>query len=444
MSSIPQSPSLPSPLQGRHVLVGVTGSIAAYKACDLVQRLKERGADVRVVMTRSAAGIIHPNALAALTGAPVLTDAWEGVSSGAMPHIDAARWADLFLVAPCTAHTLAELSLGLTGSPLSMTALAYSGPLAVAPAMNTVMLTAVPVQEHLARLRARGVHILPTGDGTLACGEIGDGKFATPEEITAYAELILALSGKGEGGGAPAGLPLPAFGTRRVLVSGGHTEEPLDGVRYLANRSSGKTALALARAFRLCGADVHLVLGRADEAPPAGIRVTRVRTSADFQDVMAAAAPQADAVVMAAAIADFVPAASATDGKWKASRELRALELSPAPNILDALGKARPAGQVLVGFALEAENAVAYGLEKLRARRCDLVVVNTPLHSAQVAPGAGFGGDAVEAALLAPEHAAPGAEAPVLRLQSKAALAADVVRAVAARLSSPSAGAVRP
>ncbi len=428
---------IPMSLSQKNILVGVTGSIAAYKACDLVQRLKEQGASVRVVMTHSATRIIGPDALAALSGHAVLTDAWNGVSEGAMPHIDAARWADLFLVAPCTAHTLAELSLGLTGSAVSMTALACSAPLAVAPAMNTVMLSSAPVREHLERLAARGVHILPTLNGALACGEVGEGKLTTPEEIAAYAALILATPTAT----APGTSRAPSLAGARVVISGGHTEEPLDGVRYLANRSSGKTAIAIARAFRLAGADVHLVLGRAGEAEPNGIALTRVTTSAQFREALRAAQPQADVIIMAAAIADFVPAPGNGSGpgegtgpgteKWKASRDLKTLPLSPAPNILAELGAAKPAGQTLVGFALETRDALAHARAKMTERRCDLLVVNTPL--APTATPSGFGEDQVEAAILttSPPHG-PGAPADEtnLTLMDKAALATDLVRAV--------------
>jgi phosphopantothenoylcysteine decarboxylase/phosphopantothenate--cysteine ligase len=404
-------------LQNKKILLGVTGSIAAYKACDLVQRLKEKGATVRVVMTHSATRIVHPNAFAALTGAPVLMDAWEGVAHGAMPHIEAARWADLFLVAPCTAHTLAELSQGLTGSAVSMTALAYHGPLAVAPAMNTVMLDAAPVREHLSRLTTRGVHVLPTLNGSLACGEVGEGKLTTPEELAAYAELILTFAGK-----------VPDFSGKRILISGGHTEEPLDGVRFLSNRSSGKTAVAIARALRLAGAEVHLVLGRAEEPEPNGMHLTRVRTSAEFRDVLLAAQSSANAVIMAAAIADFVPQAQSALEKWKASRDMKSLALTPTPNILEELGAHKATVQVLVGFALETGAARARALEKMHARHCDLMVVNTPLGRA----GAGFGEDVVEAAILSPSDGSDDAD---LRLLGKDELAVDLVRRVAAVLS---------
>jgi len=419
-------------LHNKHILVGVSGSIAAYKACDLVQRLKEKGAQVRVVMTHSATRIIQPAALAALSGHPVLTDAWEGVADGRIPHIDAARWADLFVVSPCTAHTLAELAQGLTGSPVSMTALAYDGPLAVAPAMNTVMLNAAPVRGHLDDLRSRGVHVLPTLNGELACGEVGEGKLTTPEEITAYAELILAARERHEGA-----VGLPDLSGKTVVISGGHTEEPLDGVRFIANRSSGKTAIALARAFRLAGANVRLVLGRAEEPEPNGILLERVTTSADFRKALHAAQPQADAIIMAAAIADFVPATAAAEEKWKASRALKALNLAPAPNILGELGTAKKAGQILVGFALETRDALTHARAKLTGRHCDLLVVNTPLSGGTGASTpSGFGADQVEAAILT----ATSPVEPALEMTGKAALAVAVVRAVARALQSAETG----
>jgi phosphopantothenoylcysteine decarboxylase/phosphopantothenate--cysteine ligase len=410
-------------LQDKHILVGVTGSIAAYKACDLVQRLKEKGAHVRVVMTHSATNIIHPNALAALSGHPVLIDAWDRPSlNSSMPHIEAARWADLFLIAPCTAHTMAELAAGLTGSAVSLTALAYNGTVAIAPAMNSVMLHAAPVRENQARLEGRGTHILPTLDGNLACGEVGEGKLTTPEEITAYADLILAFK---DFGASP-----PLLSGKSILISGGHTEEPLDGVRFLSNRSSGKTAIALARAFRLAGADVHLVLGRAgplEGGAPNGLALTRVRTSEEFHAVLTASAQTADVVIMAAAIADFIPVIplDKAGGKWKGSREKKTLDLQPAVNVLETLGRGKRPGQILAGFALETENAIAHGIEKMQARNCDLMVVNTPLSQ----PGLGFGEEAVEAVVL-PKGATGG----TLRPQGKSELATEVVRQVAALL----------
>lgn len=400
-------------LQGQRILIGVTGSISAYKACDLVQRFKEKGAEVRLVMTETATKLVHPNTFAALTGSPVSLNAWDDVAAGKIRHIELARWADAFVIAPCTAHTLAELSMGLTGSLISMTALAYAGPLIVAPAMNTVMLDSAAAQANAKILLARGVHLLPTASGDLACGEVGEGKLITPEEIVQYTDLILSFG------------TVPKLQNKKVLISGGHTEEPMDGVRFLSNRSSGKTALAIARAFRLAGASVRVVLGLADEEPPAGMNVTRVKTSSEFRDALLA--ENADVIVMAAAIADFVPAKTDA-GKWKGSHTLKTLELQPSQNILEELGNQKPAGQVLVGFALETESPTAHALEKMTARHCDFMVVNTPLSK----PGTGFGEDQVEAFIL--EAGDETKKLGPLSVVGKNQLAVDLVKRVAARL----------
>ncbi len=402
-------------LKDQRVLLGVTGSIAAYKACDLVQRLKEKGASVRVTMTENAARMVHPNTFAALTGHPVAMDAWADAGRGAMTHIDNARWATIFLVAPCTAHTLAELSLGFTGSIVSMTALAYRGPMLIAPAMNTVMLGSDPVREHIRRLQARGIPVLPTSSGVLACGEEGEGKLITPEEIVAYADLFLGY-----------GYAIPRLEGIRILISGGHTEENLDGVRFLSNRSSGKTAAAMVRAFLLAGAQVHLVWGMADVPAPPGAKVTRIRTSAEFLERMRAGQKDADAVIMAAAIADFIP--DSETGKWKDSKSLKKIELRRAPNILGELGQGKRKGQLLVGFALETDQPVTRAREKLAARNCDLIVVNNPLARA----GLGFGEDGVEAAIL--DARGPAIKSERLSVMEKNGLAAELVRRVAAKL----------
>ncbi len=401
-------------LKDQHILLGVTGSISAYKTCDLIQRLKEKGAEVRVALTPAACRLVQPATFAALTNAPVFQDVWSAASP--MPHIEYARWADAFVIAPCTAHTLAELSLGLTGSPISLTALAYRGPMLIAPAMNSVMLASAPVQEHCQRLARQGIRILPTGSGVLACGEEGDGKLLSPEEIVSYIDLNFAFSHE-----------VPVLAGAQVLIAGGHTEEPLDDVRFLSNRSSGKTATALARAFQLAGATVHLVFGRAEEPAPAGMQVTRVKTSEEFRQIMRAQQPHHDVVIMAAAIADFIPSRFSS-GKWKDSKSLKKIELNPAANVLQELGENKIKDQILVGFALETEAPIAQAWEKLLARRCDFMVANNPLARA----GIGFGEDEVEAFILPASPAPRGSEQ--LSLMEKNRLAADLVQAVAAKI----------
>lgn len=377
-------------LKDKHVLIGVTGSISAYKVCDLVQRLKDEGAQVRVIMTPSAAKLVHPNTFAALTGYKVPTDAWSGTEQGAMDHIDFARWADIFLIAPCTAHTLGELAQGLTGSLVSLAYLVFQGHAYIAPAMNSVMLNSPAVQRNLAVLREHGNVILPTGEGVLACGEVGHGKLLDVAHIIAYVKSHLALK---PGAGAQA---YPALPGRKVLISLGHTREKWDDVRFVSNRSSGKTGLALARAFQLAGAEVSVVAGATEEIPSPGLVVAQVETSADFRREMLARQASADVVIMAAAIADFVPA-QVQKGKVKDSKSLKKIDLKPFPNILKELGEKKRKGQFLIGFALETENALAHAKAKMLERHCDALVVNNPVGG----PGkSGFGQGRVMAAVL--------------------------------------------
>lgn len=370
-------------LKDKHVLIGVTGSISAYKACDLVQRLKDEGAKVRVIMTPSAARLVHPNTFAALTGYKVPIDAWTGTEQGAMDHIDFARWADLYLVAPCTAHTLGEFALGLTGSLLSLVYLVFEGKTYIAPAMNSVMLNAPAVQRNLDLMRRKGDVILPTGEGVLACGEVGHGKLLEVAHIISYMKTHLSLKGT-----------YPALAGRKVLISVGHTREKWDDVRYISNRSSGRTGLALARSFHLAGAEVQVVAGATEEALPPGLVVAQVESSADFRKEMLARQSQADVVLMAAAVADFVPAAP-QKGKVKGSKTLKKIDLKGFPNILGELGQRKKAGQVLIGFALETQDAIAHAKGKMEDRNCDAMVVNNPVDGKT-----GFGKDRVFAAIL--------------------------------------------
>ena len=370
-------------LRDKNVLLGVTGSISAYKACDLVQRLKDAGANVRVIMTPSAAKLVHPNTFAALTAYRVVVDGWSGVEGGAMDHIDLARWADIYLIAPCTAHTLGELAHGLTGSLLSLVYLVYAGNAYIVPAMNSVMLDAPAVKRNLEILKSKGDVILPTGEGILACGEAGYGKLLDVAHIIAYLATSAALA-----------RTFPGLQGKRVLISLGHTQEKWDDVRFLSNRSSGKTGLALARAFLLAGARVHIVAGVTDEPVTPGPSVIRATTSADFQRELLGRQAEADVIIMAAAIADFVPAQT-HKGKQKDSKSLARMELQPFPNILLELGRRKTQGQVLVGFALETTDVMTHARAKMDERHCDLMVVNNP-----VSETTGFGKGQVMAAVI--------------------------------------------
>lgn len=419
-------------LENKKVLLSVTGSISAYKACDLVQRFKDEGAIVKVIMTQSAAKLVHPNTFAILTGSSVSVDIFSSCENGKMDHIDLARWADIFVIAPCTAHTLGEIANGLTGSIVSLAYLVYDKPVFIAPAMNSVMLAADSVQRNIALLKNKGDAILPTGEGILACSEVGYGKLLDVMQIVHFIKSALTLS------------PLKSLNSfttlksfekkfktlagKKVLISLGHTEEKWDDVRFISNRSSGKTGLALARIFYLAGAKVHLVAGVMEDSIPPGFMVTRVKTSSEFLECMLDHQSESDIILMAAAIADFVPA-SVIVGKRRDSKSLAQIELKPFPNILMELGKRKKAPQILVGFALETEDAINHAKKKMVERNCDLIVVNNPVDSISNQSGemesetnqslgigiglglnvaSGFGKNRVNAALLLnPSHDTP-------------------------------------
>jgi phosphopantothenoylcysteine decarboxylase/phosphopantothenate--cysteine ligase len=322
---------------------------------------------------------------------------------------------------------LAELAHGLTGSLLSLIYLVYTGRVFVAPAMNTVMLDAPATRRNLSLLEEKGDVVLPTGEGILACGEEGHGKLLDVGHIIAYVKTRLALDKAGLAGPGSALGPDPAIGMgplrgKRVLISLGHTREKWDDVRFLSNRSSGRTGLALSRAFRLAGAEVTVVAGNTDEAVTPGFPAVRAGSSEDIRREMLARQDEADVIIMAAAVADFVPAQT-HPGKRKDSKSLGNMELRPFPNVLQEMGARKREGQILVGFALETSDPIAYAQAKMRERNCDLMVVNDP-----VAADSGFGKGKVMAAVLDGKHAHP------LEEWDKDDLAAAVVRAVAGRL----------
>jgi phosphopantothenoylcysteine decarboxylase/phosphopantothenate--cysteine ligase len=341
------------------VLLGVTGSVAAYRSCEVVRLLVRAGHDVQVVTTPDAERFVGADLLAALSRRPVVRD---GVAlDGSYPHLDASREASVFCVAPCTANTLAKLALGLADSVLTQSALAAAGPLCVAPAMNLRMWHHPATQAHVETLRARGVVLIGPDGGELAEGESGMGRMSAPDEI---AGAILRLL-------EPAAGP---FGGRRVLVTAGGTREPLDGVRFLGNRSSGRMGAALADEAASRGAEVVTVLGSSLVRPARGT-VVDVETTAELEHEARAQAQRADVVLMAAAVADYRPAEPLT-GK-RPRRDRWSLDLVPTQDVLAGIGADRRPGQVLVGFAAEmGEDAVERARQKLERKHLDLVVCN--------------------------------------------------------------------
>jgi phosphopantothenoylcysteine decarboxylase/phosphopantothenate--cysteine ligase len=352
------------------ILLGVSGGIAAFKSAELVRRLKGAGHAVRCALTRSAAAFVTPLTLEVLSAEPVYQEEYLTASgSGLEAHIEAARWAEALVVAPATAHLLARLALGLADDFLTTTALAFSGPVVVAPAMHAAMWEKETVREHVATLARRGVRIVGPVAGPLASGEVGMGRMAEPEEIAAAIEAIEATAGivGSPGAGALAG--------KNVLVTAGPTHEPIDPVRFLGNRSSGRMGFALAAEAARRGAAVTLVAGPVEIPTPPG-RVTRidVTTAQEMEGAVREHAPAADLVLMAAAVADFRPRSAAPE-KIKKEGGVPTLELEATPDILAGLRSLSPRA-VVVGFAAETTNVDAHARAKLARKGVDFLVAN--------------------------------------------------------------------
>jgi phosphopantothenoylcysteine decarboxylase / phosphopantothenate---cysteine ligase len=348
-------------LAGKKVLLGVTGGIAAYKAPDLVRRLRERGAEVRVVLTASAGRLVTPLTFQAVSGNPVRSGLWDEAAEGAMGHIELARWADLVLVAPATADFLARLAAGMADDLLATLCLATAAPIAVAPAMNRQMWASPATRDNLQQLLARGVRVLGPGSGDQACGETGEGRMLEPLEI---------IAGLTDAGAAEPGV----LAGQGVLVTAGPTREPLDPVRYLTNRSSGKMGYAVAAAAARAGANVVLVSGPVELAAPPGVRVVRVETAAQMRAAVQEGLPGTTVFVSAAAVADYRPVTAAPHKLKKTEGELR-IELVRNPDILAevAAGTPRP---FVVGFAAETERVEEHALAKLEGKRLDMIAAN--------------------------------------------------------------------
>lgn len=342
------------------VLLGVSGGIAAYKSAELVRRFRARGHEVRCALTRSAAAFVSPLTLEVLSGHPVWQEEYlTPTGSGEEAHITAAAWAEVLCVAPATAHVLARLALGLADDFLTTTALAFSGPVVVAPAMHSSMWEKPAVQEHMDTLRRRGVWIVGPVEGPLASGEVGMGRMSDPEEIAAAAE------------GAAGSGPLAG---RTVLVTAGPTYEPLDPVRFLGNRSSGKMGFALATEAARRGARVILVAGPVRLATPPGVQRIDVTTAREMEDTVRTHAPAADMVVMTAAVSDFRPSNPAAS-KIKKEDGLPVVELEENPDILAGLRDVAPSA-VIVGFAAETRELERNARRKLERKRADFLVAN--------------------------------------------------------------------
>ena len=404
------------PRERPRIVLGVSGGIAAYKACDVLRGLTESGHDVRVVPTESALRFVGEPTWAALSGQPVATDVWSDVHE--VPHVRLGQRADLVLVVPATANLIAKAAAGQADDLLTSTLLTARCPVVFAPAMHTEMWEHAATVANVATLRRRGAVVLEPAVGRLTGTDSGKGRLPEPDEIVEVARQILARKSTE-----------PDLGGRHVVVSAGGTREAVDPVRFLGNRSSGRQGYALARAAAGRGARVTLIAANVGLPDPAGVDVVSVGSAADMHGAVVRAAAAADAVVMAAAVADFRPVAPAGKKIKKASGDAPAIELEQTPDILAdiASNRARP-GQVIVGFAAETGDAMGtvleYGRRKLKSKGCDLLVVN------EVGENLGFESDDNEAVILG----ADGTATPVPR-GPKAALANVVWDLVADRLA---------
>ncbi|MDT0343730.1 bifunctional phosphopantothenoylcysteine decarboxylase/phosphopantothenate--cysteine ligase CoaBC [Streptomyces litchfieldiae] len=396
------------------VVLGVGGGIAAYKACELLRLFTESGHEVRVVPTASALRFVGAATWAALSGAPVATEVWEDVHE--VPHVRLGQRADLVVIAPATADVLARAAGGRADDLLTNVLLTARCPVVFVPAMHTEMWEHPATRENVATLRRRGSLVLEPAEGRLTGADTGKGRLPDPDAIFEVCRRVLATG---------AGALVPDLAGRHVVVTAGGTREPLDPVRFLGNRSSGKQGYALARTAVARGARVTLLSANSELPDPAGAEVRRVGTAEELRDAVLKAAADADAVVMAAAVADFRPADRAGQKIKKVEgRDPEPVVLVRNPDILAELSAGRAAGQVVVGFAAETENVLANGQAKLARKGCDILVVN------QVGEDRAFGTEENEAVILA----ADGGETPVPH-GPKEALADRVWDAVTRRWS---------
>lgn len=439
-------------LAGKKILLGVSGGIAAYKSCELLRLLQKKGAIVRVCMTDAATEFVAPLTFASLTKCPVYLKNG-AVEARPFQHIDFPRWADLYLVVPATANVIGKFACGIADDPVSLCFMSCTCPRVIAPAMNVAMYNSPAVKRNLEVLRGfENTTVLESPAGELACGEVGQGRLMEPAEIVKWLDgstssptlpRSLSLS-KGKAHEPPAfpvaqdidptlDTTLPGHG-KKVLITAGRTEEAIDPVRYISNRSSGKTAVALASVFYANGFEVEVVAGPMEAKFANGIQVTRVRSAQEMHDAVMARQPSADAIVHCAAVADYRPKTAAAE-KIKDSRSQLTIELVPNPNILrdctaTRASRNQDAGasrtgkeasgnkpQVIVGFALETDHFKEHAAEKFAKSGADALLLNAP-----VASDSGFGHDDVRYALIR-----PGADIPEMKLGGKIDLATEIV-----------------
>ncbi len=369
-------------LAGKHIVLGVTGSIAAYKIASLASMLMKQHADVTVIMTKNATNFINPITFESLTGNKCLVDTFDRNFEFQVEHVSLARQTEVFLTAPASANVIAKAAHGIADDMLTTTLLACTCPKIVAPAMNTRMYQNPVVQDNLEILKRYGMEVIDPANGYLACGDTGAGKMPDPEVLYEY--IIKALTPKDMAG-------------RKVLVTAGPTQEKLDPVRYISNHSTGKMGYAIARQAMLRGAEVTLVSGKVNLQPPMGVRMVPVVSAADMAQAVKADAQEKDIIIKAAAVADYRPAVTA-DEKLKKKDDEMNLVLERTEDILAWLGAHRRPGQFLCGFSMETEHMLENSRAKLEKKKIDMIVANNLKQT-----GAGFGTDTNVVTLLTKE-----------------------------------------
>ena len=368
------------PLQGKKVVLGVSGGIAVYKAVELSRLLVKEGAQVFVVMTENAKQFVTPLTFEALTGHPVYHEIFGSEASASMEHIRAAENADLMVVAPATANSIGKMAQGLADDPLSTLFSAFAGPVLVAPAMNDKMWGNPAVQENIRTLKKRGIGIIDPEAGELACGAVGLGRLAEPERLLGAVRKNLLRQSDLEG--------------LRILVTAGPTREPLDPVRFITNRSSGKMGYAIARQARSRGAEVTLVSGPTHLEPPFGVTLLNCQRTVEMGELVLDHLSQCDVLVMTAAVGDFAPESVQKEKIKKNGEEPFNLKLHPTQDILKTVAE-KKSNQLIVGFAAESENIIQSATEKLQRKQLDLIVANDIS-----APGIGFQSDNNQVVLI--------------------------------------------
>lgn len=368
-------------LKGREVVLGVTGGIAAYKAAEVVSRLRKQGANVHVIMTKSATEFVQPLTFETLSGNPVVTDTFDRRTPWEVEHISLAQRAEIFVIAPATANILAKMACGIADDMLSTTVLATKAPVLVAPAMNTGMWTADATQHNMQLLQERGVHVVGPDSGFLACGDTGSGRMSEPAEIVEAIETVLN--------------PRLDMAGLKVLVTAGATRERLDPVRYMTNDSSGKMGFAIAEAAKARGAEVTVVAGSTTAQEPKNVKILRIESTRDLLQTMTEQVPAMDVIIQAAAPADYRFSVQHDQKMKKQDGQPIVLELVENPDVAAAVGRMKQPGQTLVGFAAETEHLMENATRKLNKKNLDMIVANDVTQA-----GAGFNTDTNIATLL--------------------------------------------